>query len=265
MIELNKIAANGTCRGSFVLLLPLMLVMVMLLSLAAGGNAAESPAKLVDLCQEFNTLNSSIRDGSIRKTEAKVKFRQLVEVIRREYYLSGAEDYSVRDWVFPLQGYDHKAIGGVKGNGYQSGGYDYFDGNRHTGHPSQDIFIHDKKQVSLDNVTNEAVRVLSLTGGVVVAVENSWETSSRLRGGKYIWIYDPTANALLYYAHNSKLHVAVGDMVKPGSIISEVGRTGFNASKSRSPTHLHLTCLSLVNGLPRPMNIYKELLNSKLK
>jgi len=265
MVELRKNAANGTCRDSFVSLLPLMLLMVMLLSLAAGGEAAESPAKLVDLCKEFNTLNSGIRDGKIRKTEAKVKFRQLIEAIRKEYYLSGAEDYSVRDWVFPLQGYDHKAIGGVKGNGYQTGGYDYFDGNRHTGHPSQDIFIHDKRQVSLDDVTSEPVRVLSLTGGVVVAVENGWETSSRLRGGKYIWIYDPTANAMLYYAHNSKLHVALGDMVKPGSIISEVGRTGFNASRKRSPTHLHLTCLSLVDGLPRPRNIYRELLNSKLQ
>jgi len=265
MTELNKNSAYGMRRDFFALRLLLTLVLVMLLSLATGGEASESPAKLVDLCNEFNALNSSIRDSKINKTEAKAKFKRLVEAIRKEYYLSGAEDYSVSDWVFPLKGYGHKAIGGVKGNGYQPGGYDYFDGNRHTGHPSQDIFIHDKKHVSLDNLTNEPVSVLSLTGGVVVAVENSWEPSSSLRGGKYIWIYDPTTNALIYYAHNSKLDVAVGDMVKPGSIISEVGRTGFNAYKNRSPTHLHLTCLSIDNGLPKPKNIYKELINSKLK
>jgi len=265
MNEPGTNAANGTRRDSIVLFLPLVLFMVMLLSLAAAVEASESPAKLVVLSKEFNALNSSIRDGSIKKTEAKVKFRQLVEAIRKEYYLSGAGDYSVNDWVFPLKGYGHKAIGGVKGNGYQAGGYDYFDGNRHTGHPSQDIFIHDKKQVGLDNATNEPVKVLSLTGGVVVALENSWETSSHLRGGKYIWVYDPTANAMIYYAHNSSLYVAIGDTVKPGSVIADVGRTGFNAYKKRSPTHLHLTFLSIVNGLPRPKNIYKDLLRSKLE
>jgi len=265
MNKLNKNTAHVFGKDSFALRLLLILVGVLLLSLAAGGEAAESPAKLVDLCKEFNVLNSSIRDSKIKKTEAKVQFKRLVEAIRKEYYLSGAEDYTVSDWVFPLKGYGHKAIGGVEGNGYQPGGYDYFDGNRHTGHPAQDIFSNDKKHVSLDNETNEPVSVLSLTGGVIVAVENSWEPSSSLRGGKYIWIYDPTANALIYYAHNSKLYVAVGETVKPGSIISEVGRTGFNAYKNRSPTHLHLTCLSIDNGLPKPRNIYKELLNSNFK
>jgi len=264
MNEWLRNAAIGNRRSYFTLLLPVVLAVILLLGLADRGNAADSPSKLVDLCKEFNLLNSNIRDGSIKKTDAKAEFKKLVGAIRTEYFLSAPEKYSVSDWVFPLKGYGFKAIGGVKGNGYQLGGYDYFAGNRHTGHPSQDIFIRDRKQNSIDSLTKKPVSVLSVTGGVVVAVENDWDVYSSLRGGKYIWIYDPTADALLYYAHNSKLYVAVGDKVKPGSIISEVGRTGFNAYKKKSPTHLHITCLSLVNGLPQPLNIYKELLNSKL-
>lgn len=244
------------------LFLKLTLAAVLLLSQAAAGEASATPADLVELCKEFNVLNSSIRDGRIQKPAAREQFKKLLGAIRKAYYAADAQDYSVSDWVFPLKGYDAKAIGGVHGNGYQLGGYNYFDGNKHSGHPSQDIFIRDKKQVSLDAVTNEPVSVVSLTGGVVVALENSWDAGSSLRGGKYIWVYDPTTNALVYYAHNSALFVAVGDRLKPGDTIAAVGRTGLNASKKRSPSHLHLTYLSIVHGLPKPRNIYKELLQS---
>lgn len=244
--------------------LHLALALCMVLSSAAGGQGADSSSKLLLLSAEFNSLNSSIRDRTIKKYAAKEQFRELIKALREEYYSSGGNKFSVSDWVFPLQGYGYTAIGGFKGNGYQVGGYSYFDGNRHTGHPSQDIFIRDRKFVSLDDVSKKPVRVLSVTGGVVVAVENRWDVSSALRGGKYIWIYDPTTEALLYYAHNSKLLVDVGALVSPGDSIAEVGRTGLNAHKRRSPTHLHLTYLSIVNGLPEPKNIYKELLNSSL-
>jgi hypothetical protein len=228
---------------------------------AEAGGAND---KLVSLCNDFNVLNTSIRDSKINRAQAKEQFRKLTELIIGEYYASGARSYTVKEWVFPLKGYGYKAIGGVKGNGYQKGGYNYFDGNKHTGHPSQDIFIRDIQQVSLDDSTKKPVSVLSVTGGVVVAAENSWETTSRLRGGKYIWVLDPASNALVYYAHNNKIFVEVGDIIKPGDVIAEVGRTGLNAYKKRSPTHLHLTYLQLTDGLPRPKNIYKELLASKL-
>lgn len=240
------------------------LAVIMIVSLVTVGHATGAPAKLLVLCTEFNVLNTSIRDRSIKKPAAKVQFRKLIGAIRKEYYAAGGDDYSVSDWVFPLQGYGYKAIGGIRGNGYQRGGYNYFDGNSHSGHPSQDIFIRDKKQVSIDDVSQKPVRVLSLTGGVVVARENGWDVSSTLRGGKYLWIYDPTADALTYYAHNSTLLVEIGDLVKPGDSIAEVGRTGLNAWKRRSPSHLHLTYLSVINGLPEPRNIYKELLHSTL-
>jgi len=77
-------------------------------------------------------------------------------------------------------------------------------------------------------------------------------------------IFDPASNALIYYAHNSKVLVEAGDIVKPGDVIAEVGRTGLNAYRKRSPTHLHITYLQFVNNLPVPKNIYSELLASKL-
>jgi murein DD-endopeptidase MepM/ murein hydrolase activator NlpD len=246
-------------------ILCLALMALFLFSISAEAKTAEPPANILALCREFNALNSAVRDRTVKKPAAKEQFSKLIDAIRMEYYASVGQDYPVSDWVFPLQGYGYKAIGGVKGNGYQRGGYDYFDGNRHAGHPSQDLFIRDRQRRSLDDATNKPVSVLSLTGGVVVAVEKVWATPSPLRGGKYLWIYDPTANALIYYAHNSRLLVEVGDIVKPGDVIAEVGRTGLNAHKRRSPSHLHLTYLAIVNGLPVPRNIYKELRGSKLQ
>jgi peptidoglycan LD-endopeptidase LytH len=226
--------------------------------------ALNTSIKMVKLCNEFNGLNTNIRNNKIKKPQAKEQVRALIEEMRNEYYASGGQNFTTKDWVFPLKGYGYKAIGGVNSNGYQKGGYDYFDGDRHTGHPSLDIFIHDKNRQSIDDVTKKPVSVMSVTGGVVVAVEKDWDQSNLLRGGKYIWIYDPTSNALIYYAHNSVLHVEVGDLIKPGDVISYVGRTGLNASKRRSPTHLHVTYLSISDGLPIPRNIYKDLLSSRL-
>ena len=262
----KKREANNmhTSRCNFKRFLQLALAVIFIVSFSTEATTSEPPAKIRELCHEFNVLNTAIRDRTVTKSLAKERFRTLTAEIRKEYYAAGGQDFAASDRVFPLHGYGYKAIGGSKGNGYQKGGYDYFDGNRHTGHPSQDIFIRDRQRRSLDDLTNKPVSVLSMTGGVVVAAENAWAAPSPLRGGKYLWIYDPTANALIYYAHNSRLLVAVGDLVKPGEIIAEVGRTGLNAHKRRSPSHLHLTYLAIVNGLPQPRNSYRELLRSKL-
>jgi len=100
----------------------------------------------------------------------------------------------------------------------------------------------------------------STEAGVVVAMETSWDTSSIQRGGKYIWIYEPTTNCLFYYAHNSSVLVQVGDIVKPGNVIATVGRTGLNAHKKRSPTHLHFMELQLDKSFyPKPVNCYDRL------
>jgi murein DD-endopeptidase MepM/ murein hydrolase activator NlpD len=211
----------------------------------------------------FNRFNTLLRDGKIRKSEAKISLNALLDELRQDFLNKGGKDYSRKEWVFPLAGYDQRAITGGRNKGYISSGYDYFTGNRHGGHPSFDIFIRDRNQDSNDDRSGELVKVLSMTGGIVVAMEEKWERGSKLRGGAYIWIYDPVNNLLVYYAHNSKLFVSLGDMVKPGDLLATVGRSGLNAAKRRSPTHLHLTVLEIKNGRPVPLNVYPDLVSSR--
>lgn len=221
-------------------------------------NAQENP------CVRFNNLYFQIRDGQIIKEEAIIKINELIPEINKYFSDNGGKDYSNEDWVFPLRGYGADAIGGKNGSGYIIEGYDFFDGNKHGGHPAHDIFIRDKNQDCLDDFTNEPVDVLSMSEGVVVASEKDWDLNSDLRGGKFIIIYNPYSNALFYYAHNNKVDVKTGDLVKPGDKIGEVGRTGLNAYKKRSPTHLHISFFLINEGDIKSDNIYKDLLSAKL-
>lgn len=217
----------------------------------------------INPCDSFNVLNTQVRDGLISKDEALSKVRELIPKIRDYFLQHGSIESTKDDWVFPLEGYSSASIGGSNGSGYKVSGFDYFDGNNHSGHPAHDIFINDKNQDGLDDYTHEPVNVLSVCNGVVIAYETEWETSSDLRGGKYIYIYDPGTEGIFYYAHNSEVLVKPGDIVKAGDVIAHVGRTGLNAYKKRSPTHLHLMYMYLEDRYPKPRNIYEELINAK--
>ena len=212
-------------------------------------------------CVAFNELDKKIRDGRISRSAARTELAGLLPALKDYYYEAGGRNFGHTEWVFPVEGYTARAIGG-KGRGYKAKGYDYFDGNRHKAHPSHDIFIRDRNRDQLDDTTRKPVKVLSMTGGVVVATEPSWQPDSGLRGGKYIWIYDPADNALIYYAHNRELLVSPGDIVKPGDPIAVIGRTGLNAAKPRSPTHLHITYLKVKDGYPVPVDIYRNLVRT---
>jgi len=223
-------------------------------TMATSRTTSASP-----LCSSFNTFNTLIRDGRISKGAARSELPLRLAGIRAEYYRQGGRDYSSEKWVFPVAGYDVRAIDKGRSHGFVSSGYDYFSGNRHGGHPAYDIFIRDRNQDSRDDRNGTAVSVLSMTGGIVVALENEWQQGSGLRGGKYLWVYDPGNNLLLYYAHNEELFVEPGTIVKPGDLLATVGRSGLNAAKRRSPTHLHFSILHLKNGQPVPMPVYREL------
>lgn len=216
--------------------------------------------------QGFNDLNAKIRDQIISKKDAINGFRKYIGLSEKFYANKKATYYGKDKWIFPIKGYSKSNIGGNKGNGYVVGGYNYFDGNKHTGHPAHDIFIYDKNQDCKDDRTKKLVEVLSMSGGIVIGLEKNWDGKSGLRGGKYIWIYDPASKLIFYYAHNSSVKVNSGDIVKAGDVIAYVGRSGLNAFKKRSPTHLHFMCLKLdKSGLPIPYNIYGELMSAKIK
>jgi murein DD-endopeptidase MepM/ murein hydrolase activator NlpD len=211
-------------------------------------------------CLCFDGLNTMIRDNRIGRDSARMELQRLLSEVRDEYHRAGGRDYRKDEWVFPLAGYDSRAVGGGRRHGYVSGQYDFFRGNRHGGHPSFDIFIQDRNQDSLDDRSGAPVNVISLTGGIVVALENDWMPDSRLLGGRYLWIYDPANDLLVYYAHNSDLAVELGQIVRPGDLLATVGRSGYNAAKRRSPTHLHLTVLRVnQGGSVVPVEVYRDL------
>jgi peptidoglycan LD-endopeptidase LytH len=214
-------------------------------------------------CIEFDRLNAQVRDGLIDREKAREQIRELLPRVREYFYKKGGVDSNPKSWVFPLQGYGPSAIGGTNGSGYIAGGYNYFDGNKHKGHPAHDIFIRDKDQDEMDDTTHKPVNVLSMSSGVVVASASEWKAGSDLRGGKYIFIYDPASNGFFYYAHNREIFVEPGKIVKPGDVIATVGRTGKSAFEKRSPTHLHFMYLSIEDGFPKPKDLYQALLSAK--
>jgi hypothetical protein len=211
------------------------------------------------VCDDWNNLEKGIRDNSI---DRKAVARKIIELDRG---LLGTYNGKIGSapYHFPIKGYGPKSIGGKRGSDYQHASYDFYAGNRHGGHPAHDLFIRDKRRSGLESGTGKPAEIVAFAGGVVIAVNPAWEYPSPIRGGKYIWIFDPVNNRFYYYAHLGKPLVAPGDMVKAGDSIALLGRSGKNAWPKRSPTHLHFMCLSFNNGRMTPRNTYRDLLDAE--
>jgi len=223
-----------------------------LVLLALATLAFAQPQQAEVLAAQFDSVNTLVRDNKIEKAQALKKFQTIFPELQNKLK---SKDEKL---LFPVEGYTAKDIGGTHGEGYVSDGYDYFDGNKHGGHPAHDIFIRDKNQDCKDDITGRLVNVRSVSNGIVVALEKNWDKASPLRGGKYIYIYNPNENALFYYAHNNEVLVNIGQVVNRGDTIATVGRTGLNAFKKRSPTHLHFMKLELGNEFyPKPVDTFK--------
>jgi len=231
------------------------------LILALTLNCPSMLSSQVDPAAEWYLLYFKIRDSNIAKEEAQGRLKEL-EVMLKECYLKKTDSKEDDRLFFPLSGYGPNAIGGEGGSGYMTQGYDFFDGNEHKGHPGHDLFIRDKNQDGLDDLTEKPVEIVSASQGVVVSVNLNWEPSSPIRGGNYIWIYEPIKNRYSYYAHLDRIFVRVGQIVFKGERLGTVGRTGVNAYPKRSPTHLHFTVHQSVDGYPKPINPYMELLKA---
>jgi peptidoglycan LD-endopeptidase LytH len=234
----------------------LTLTAIAMLAGVVAGQPAANP------CSEFDRLYAAIRDQTIDRASAEARVRALLPQIREYFREHRATPTPADAWRFPVEGYDAGSIGGKNGSGYVADGYDYFDGYKSHGHPGHDIFIHDKNEDEMDDATGKPVNVLSISAGIVVAYSPEWKKDSQLRGGRYLYIYDPAADGLFYYAHNRSLAVKPGDVVAAGQVIATVGRSGRNASAPRSPTHLHVMFLSTADGYPRPRDIYQDLLRT---
>jgi hypothetical protein len=154
-------------------------------------------------------------------------------------------------WVFPLQGYGIKDIGaggfkpGIRYGSSPIKGYDFYDGNRHGGHPAYDIFIRDRDQDALDDAGKKPVLVLAPVDLLILSAVSDWQPASESRGGRYVWALDPLHDRIFYFAHLNEIYVKAGAYSKTGSAIGTVGRTGKNAWPRRSSTHLHFMVLAV--------------------
>jgi len=244
---------QSAIRLALEFLFPILLTLFLFLSVSLAQN---------DPAFEWHLLYIKIRDSLISKEEALAKLKDL-EVLLKEYYSKSGGSKSDDRLGFPLKGYGPNAIGGKEGSGYQPKGYDFFDGNRHKGHPGHDIFIRDKNQDGLDDFTGRPVEIISISSGMVVSINLHWEPSSPIRGGNYIRIYEPIKSRYYYYAHLNEIFVSVGQIVSKGDRLGTVGRTGVKAYPKSSPTHLHFVVHESTEGYPKPINPYRELVRAK--
>ena len=210
---------------------------------------------LSDPCQEWNRLQTLLRDGELSAGEARQK---VVELHWKLLETFGRRDHAQRA-AFPLEGGSWRDLGGKTGSGFVAKGYDFYQGNRHGGHPAHDIFFPDRDRDSLHDRTGRPVEVLAFLAGVVVGLNVGWEPGSQIRGGNYAWVFSPSRELYCYYAHLKDVFVRVGEWVEAGQRLGTVGRTGKNAHPSRSPTHLHFMCLSFDRGRMSPYDPFKEL------
>lgn len=233
------------------------ILLIGVLIIAASAHAGPCIAADHDA---WNILEKQTRDGRIDKAEAKTRIIVLHKKLRNDY------SRMVKDETlyFPVLGYGPKAIGGVRGSGFRPKHYDFYDGNRHGGHPAHDLFVKDENQDSLDDDTGKPIPVVAYASGVVLAVNTEWDYPSEIRSGKYLWLFSPALERYCYYVHLSAVLVKPGDVVKAGQPIGLLGRTGKNAFPKRSPTHLHFSCLSFDNGNMTPYNTYQELLTARI-
>jgi peptidoglycan LD-endopeptidase LytH len=245
-------------RRSWEILPHAILVVLMLFLLFLHS----SPTAQNDSASQWNLLYLKIRDRVILKEEAQIRLK-ILETQLRDLYSGIGKRTGDEGLSFPLEGYTFHSIGGKNGSGYQVQSYDFFDGNDHKGHPGHDIFILDKNQDSLDDRTGKPVNVLAASSGMVVSTSADWRPPSPIRGGNFIWIFDPVKDRYYYYAHLNRVAVTIGEIIANGHLLGTVGRTGLNAYPARSPTHLHFTVHQTVNGYPRPINVYKELLRNR--
>jgi len=212
---------------------------------------------LDSLCEKWNSLDKLILNQKIEKDIA-IRMLERYENNIIKYFNNKISGLNKAGWVFPLKNYS-SIVHREGGNDFRDYKYDYFQGSDANSHPAHDIFITDTNKDCLDDVTGKPVDVVSMSGGVVVATDTTWEIGSYLRGGKYVKIFDVTNMKLFYYSHLNIVYAKPGDLIKPGDKIAEVGRTGRSAILKGGLTHLHIALLSYEDGYPKPEEIFKEL------
>jgi hypothetical protein len=233
-----------------------------------GWSRVETPSEqMLNYVQQFQQIQIDIRECNISPDSAARVFQVTMRNIQSALpLLDSCREADTTRFVYPLRGYLQQYSIGGNGRGFRAKGFDLFDAEVRGSHPAHDLFIRDGNQDNLDDRLCQPVDLLSFSRGVVVATDTTWQPGSQLRGGNFIWVYDPCLNGLFYYAHNSRVVVQPGQWVQTGQKLGEVGRTGLNAYKERSPTHVHMMFLRLDSAyLPQPENPLAWLRGAEVK
>jgi len=221
----------------------------------------ERSANVIDKWDDFE---KTVRDGTISKDSAKKVFTSLYEELKK-YSDKYEFDTLTSSWAFPVGGYGMGAVGkgGFKPDIYYGGstikGYDFYDGNKHGGHPAYDIFILDKNQDCLDDNSKKPVNIVAPVDLMILSYFKDWVKGSGIRGGNYVWALDPIGNKIFYFAHMDSIFVKGGDFCKKGSPIGTMGRSGKNAWVERCPTHLHMMVLKIEGNELTPLDYLQML------
>jgi len=203
-------------------------------------------------------LDSLIVNNAIESDEAIEQIKEYESDLDNYFKKNSGKHVPRNNWSFPLKNFTSIYYRDY-GNDYKVSGYDYFQGGETKGHPAHDLMILDFNKDMLDDSTKMPVDVVSMSSGVVIATDATWEPGSKLRGGKYVKVYDATNKGIFYYSHLSKVSVKPGDIVNAGTKIGEVGRTGRKANLPAGKTHLHVAFLKVTDGYPLPDDIIKDL------
>jgi len=234
-----------------------------------GTNSA-ARASSQDALIDWQSFERQVRDGRIEKDVARWKLPEIMAHLKN--YAAVYPFLNNSKWTFPVRGYDNRSVGGQNGDGFQPDiyygrsaieGYDFFDGNKHGGHPAHDIFVRDRNQDGLDDTTGKPIEIVTMTASLVIGVVTDWKPGSVLRGGNVAWLYNPVLGMIFYYAHLNTICVKPGEFLKQGAPIGTVGRTGAAANEKRSPTHLHLMVLKYDSGSLTPYDFYKYLADNR--
>lgn len=203
-----------------------------------------------NVVEKWDVFEKEVRDQKISKDSAKKVFPYLYEKLKK-YSEKYKFDTLTTSWDFPVAGYGMDAVGkgGFKPDIYYGGspirGYNFYDGNKHGGHPAYDIFIHDKDQDCLDDNIGKPVDIVAPVDLMILSIFTDWIKDSGIRGGNYVWALDPIENQIFYFAHLDSIFVKGGDFSKKDKPIGTMGRSGKNAWVKRCPTHLHMMVLKI--------------------
>jgi hypothetical protein len=206
--------------------------------------------------ESWQELEVAVRDGKIAQQAASEKLKAIIPELSRE--LLSSFSFRTSSWVFPLEG---RGINSVNKADYQPKayygpygikGYKFLDGDKHGGHPAYDVFVGKNKAGKIFNA-------LAMQDCVALSIHTGWQHGDKLRGGNYVWLYNPQESKFFYYAHLKDIYVKPGEFVEAGKAIGSVGRTGLLADSKSSPTHTHLMVLDYNNGEMTPFDYYKNI------